>query len=66
MRKKEMENLNDIIWNNEDDPIVSNLTGDTTIKGPFICIATFCSNQIISEYTCTVHPTIFTDTCLGL
>lgn len=68
-----MENLNDVIWNNEDNINDPNFSIDGPgIKGPSVCIgiSAFCSgsggSQSVTEYACQTPPAMFTDICLGL
>ena len=59
-----MENLNDVIWNDEDNTAESYFFGDPNIKGPYICMSVMCS-QMTSEYPCKGPIATFTDVCLG-
>ena len=68
-----MENLNDVIWNNEDNINDPNLSIDgPDIKGPYVCvgIAAFCSgnggSQAVTEFPCQTPVAAYSNICEGL
>ena len=64
-----MENLNGVIWNDEDNAAEPYIFGDPNIKGPHICIQImYDSSSLVSGLFCSLgSPSQYSyDVCVGI